>query len=91
MVRTQTTGSPTYLLIVDNEQVDGKVKQRVLHYVARFCTPRSRTGRHLYVLSINTQCEAREKVIAYFMQREIPSIRTATALFFPIVILDVFD
>jgi hypothetical protein len=30
-VRTQTNGSRTYLLIVDNEWVDGKVKQRVLH------------------------------------------------------------
>jgi len=34
-VRTQTNGSRTYLLIVDNEWVDGKVKQRVLHRLGR--------------------------------------------------------
>ena len=34
-VRTQTNGSRIYLLIVDNEWVDGKVKQRVLHRLGR--------------------------------------------------------
>jgi transposase len=34
-VRTQTNGSRTYLLIVDNTWVDGKVKQRVLHRLGR--------------------------------------------------------
>jgi transposase len=34
-VRTQTNGSRVYLLIVDNEWVDGKVKQRVLHRLGR--------------------------------------------------------
>jgi transposase len=34
-VRTQTNGSRTYLLIVDNIRVDGKVKQRVLHRLGR--------------------------------------------------------
>jgi len=34
-VRTQTNGSRTYLLIVDNEWVDGKVKQRVLLRLGR--------------------------------------------------------
>jgi len=34
-VRTQTNGSRTYLLIVDNEWVDGKVKQHVLHRLGR--------------------------------------------------------
>ena len=34
-VRTQTNGSRTYLLIVDNQWVDGKVKQRVLHRLGR--------------------------------------------------------
>ena len=34
-VRTQTNGSRTYLLIVDNEWVDGKVRQRVLHRLGR--------------------------------------------------------
>jgi len=34
-VRTQTNGSRTYLLIVDNLRVDGKVKQRVLHRLGR--------------------------------------------------------
>ena len=34
-VRTQTNGSRTYLLIVDNEWVDGKVKQRVLARLGR--------------------------------------------------------
>jgi len=29
-IRTQSNGSRTYLLIVDNERVDGKVMQRVL-------------------------------------------------------------
>ena len=35
MVRTQTNGSRTYLLIVDNTWVNGKVKQRVLHRLGR--------------------------------------------------------
>ena len=35
LVRTQTNGSRTYLLIVDNEWVDGKVKQRVLLRLGR--------------------------------------------------------
>ena len=34
-VRTQTNGSRTYLLVVDNVRVDGKVKQRVLHRLGR--------------------------------------------------------
>ena len=34
-MRTQTNGSRTYLLIVDNEWVDGKVKQRVLLRLGR--------------------------------------------------------
>lgn len=34
-VRTQTNGSRTYLLIVDNEWVNGKVKQRVLFRLGR--------------------------------------------------------
>ena len=34
-VRTQTNGSRTYLLIVDNEWVNGKVKQRVLLRLGR--------------------------------------------------------
>ena len=34
-VRTQTSGSRTYLLIVDNQWVDGKVKQRVLLRLGR--------------------------------------------------------
>ena len=34
-VRTQTNGSRTYLLIVDNQWVDGKVKQRVLFHLGR--------------------------------------------------------
>jgi len=34
-VRTQTNGPRTYLLIVDNVRVGGKVKQRVLHRLGR--------------------------------------------------------
>jgi transposase len=34
-VRTQTNGSRTYLLVVDNDWVDGKVKQRVLLRLGR--------------------------------------------------------
>lgn len=34
-VRTQTNGSRTYLLLVDNQWVDGKVKQRVLFRLGR--------------------------------------------------------
>lgn len=34
-VRTQTNGSRTYLLIVDNQWVDGQVKQRVLFRLGR--------------------------------------------------------
>ena len=34
-VRTQTNGSRIYLLIVDNQWIDGKVKQRVLHRLGR--------------------------------------------------------
>ena len=34
-VRTQTNGSRTYLLIVDNQWVDGKVRQRVLLRLGR--------------------------------------------------------
>ena len=34
-IRTQSNGSRTYLLIVDNRRVDDKVKQRVLHRLGR--------------------------------------------------------
>jgi Transposase DDE domain len=34
-VRTQTTGNRTYLLIVENERVEGRVKQRILHRLGR--------------------------------------------------------
>jgi transposase len=34
-IRTQSNGSRTYLLIVDNERVDGKIKQRVLLRLGR--------------------------------------------------------
>ena len=34
-VRTQTNGSRTYLIVVDNVRIDGKVQQRVLHRLGR--------------------------------------------------------
>ena len=34
-LRTQTSGDRTYLLIVESERVEGKVKQRVLHRLGR--------------------------------------------------------
>ena len=34
-VRTQKSGQRTYLLVVENEWVDGKVKQKVLHRLGR--------------------------------------------------------
>ena len=34
-IRTQSNGPRTYLLIVDNQRVDGKVKQRVLLRLGR--------------------------------------------------------
>jgi transposase len=34
-VRTQTNGDRTYLLLVENERVDGRIKQRVLHRLGR--------------------------------------------------------
>jgi hypothetical protein len=34
-VRTQSNGDRTYLLIVENERVEGRIKQRVLHRLGR--------------------------------------------------------
>jgi hypothetical protein len=34
-LRTQTTGGRTYLLLVESERIDGKIKQRVLHRLGR--------------------------------------------------------
>ena len=34
-VRAQTNGHRTYLLVVENERLDGKVRQRVLHRLGR--------------------------------------------------------
>ena len=34
-VRTQTNGARTYLIVVENERVDGEVRQRVLHRLGR--------------------------------------------------------
>ena len=34
-LRTQTTAGRTYLLLVENERVDGRIKQRVLHRLGR--------------------------------------------------------
>ena len=34
-VRTQTNGNRTYLLVVENERVDGKIQQRVLYRLGR--------------------------------------------------------
>ena len=34
-VRTQTNGPRTYLLVVENERVDGEIRQRVLHRLGR--------------------------------------------------------
>ena len=34
-IRTQSNGSRTYLLLVDNERVDGKVIQRALFRLGR--------------------------------------------------------
>lgn len=34
-IRTQTTGGRTYLLLVESERVDGRIKQRVLHRLGR--------------------------------------------------------
>jgi len=34
-LRTQTTGGRTYLLLVESERVDGRIKQRVLHRLGR--------------------------------------------------------
>ena len=51
-VRTQTNGSRTYLLIVDNEWVDGKVKQRVLLRLGRLDSLIQSLGRFSEKLSI---------------------------------------
>jgi len=42
-IRTQSNGPRTYLLIVDNQRVDGKVKQRVLHRLGRLALADSHT------------------------------------------------
>ena len=34
-VRTQTNGDRTYLLVVENERIGGKIRQRVLHRLGR--------------------------------------------------------
>jgi len=34
-IRTQTNGDRTYLLLVENERIDGRIKQRVLHRLGR--------------------------------------------------------
>jgi len=34
-IRTQSNGDRTYLLLVENERVDGRIKQRVLHRLGR--------------------------------------------------------
>jgi hypothetical protein len=34
-LRTQTTAGRTYLLLVENERIDGRIKQRVLHRLGR--------------------------------------------------------
>ena len=34
-VRTQTNGDRTYLIVVENERIGGKIRQRVLHRLGR--------------------------------------------------------
>ena len=34
-VRTQTNGDRTYLIVVENERIHGKIHQRVLHRLGR--------------------------------------------------------
>ena len=69
-IRTQSNGSRTYLLIVDNERVDGKVIQRVLFRLGRLdqllasgqldslIQSLGRFSEKLAVLGAKTGCEA---------------------------------
>ena len=34
-VRTQTNGDRTYLIVVENQRIQGKIQQRVLHRLGR--------------------------------------------------------
>ncbi|RLC79316.1 MAG: hypothetical protein DRI61_08185 [Chloroflexi bacterium] len=76
-VRTQKSGRRTYLLVVENEWVDGKVKQKVLHRLGRLdvlqqsgqleglMQSMQRFSEKLAVLTTNTELSAPELALKY--------------------------
>jgi len=84
-VRTQTNGSRTYLLIVDNVRVDGKVKQRVLHRLGRL--DELRTSGQLDVL-IQSLSRFSEKLAVLGAYAQGDSIVTHSARIGPALIFD---
>jgi transposase len=84
-VRTQTNGSRTYLLIVDNVRVDGKVKQRVLHRLGRLDELRSSGQLDVLIQSLSRFSE-KLAVLGVFAQGD--SIVTHSARIGPALIFD---
>jgi transposase len=84
-VRTQTNGSRTYLLIVDNVRVDGKVKQRVLHRLGRLDELRSSGQLDVLIQSLSRFSE-KLAVLGAFAQGD--SIVTHSARIGPALIFD---
>jgi transposase len=84
-VRTQTNGSRTYLLIVDNVRVDGKVKQRVLHRLGRL--DELRASGQLDVL-IQSLSRFSEKLAVLGAHAQGDSIVTHSARIGPALIFD---
>jgi hypothetical protein len=72
-IRTQTNGSRTYLLLVENERVDGRLVQRVLHRFGRLDALRASGQLDTLVQSLGRFAEKVVVLDAHARGETIPS------------------
>ena len=73
-VRTQTNGSRIYLLIVDNQWVDGKVKQRVVLRLGRLDELLASGRLDSLIQSLGRPCTGRQHHHAQHQDRAGPDL-----------------
>jgi hypothetical protein len=84
-IRTQTNGSRTYLLLVENERVDGRLVQRVLHRLGRLDALRASGQLDALVQSLGRFAE---KIVVLDAHAKGETTRTKTATIGPGLIFD---
>lgn len=84
-IRTQTNGSRTYLLLVENERLEGRLVQRVLHRFGRLDQLRASGQLDTLIQSLGRFAE---KIVVLDAHAKGDTIPTATATIGPGLIFD---